>query len=170
MRKIINFRNVLLLTLAFTFSFCSGDDSDSGQFPGVPSGEIVALELRQETLTGYSAKGVDAQKWWTHVVSNIDISGPEDCGEGQSIRNVGYFAFSPNGDLIFRTSKNGSTTTRGTWRWGNDNKNTVYASDIGNVEFTLTYLNANNLVIASQQAAGPCSATTYEQFNDPFVD
>jgi len=161
----------LFVAVAFVsiITSCSSSDGDGNPFDDAPSGEIVSVEKRQLALTGFSdsPESGETQKWWTHVTSKITVNGPEECGEDVTENNLGYLAFYPDGGIYARTSRTGPITPGGFWEWANSDKNAIVTQGIN---FTITYLNDTNVVYASVQSSGPCSATTYEQFNDPFSD
>ncbi len=152
------------------FASCSKDGDNGPNLDGVPSGEIVAIEERDEALTGYSElkSTEESQKWWTHVISKFMFSS-EECGDDVSYEEMGYYAFYPNGDLYVKTSLSGSATLGGTWNWTDEstkNEIYVYFPSLGQGQnFTITYLNESNVVYGSVQSASGCSVTTYEQFS-----
>lgn len=157
----------VVLAAATLFLGCSSDDGGSSKLSGVPTGEIVAVELRDESLTGFS-DGEGAQKWWRHVISSIEYNS-EDCGDSQEIENVGYFAFYPNGNYYQKSSIESTQQLVGSWEWKNDAKKQMYFSNqTGEGEVTLTYLNEINIVFGSSMSAEGCSVTSYEQFNNPL--
>ena len=162
----------ILVAVIGTFSFCSSSD-DSESLDNVPNGEIVPIEQREITLTGFSEnqQSGESQKWWTHVVTKVVLSGPDECGENQTINNQGYFAFYTNGGLYYKSSSSSSPISAGSWEWANSNKTSILVSNqSGEQDFSVTYLNDSNVVYGSVQSQGPCSATTYEQFNNPFFE
>lgn len=173
----MNLKKLLtLLVVSFFVVSCSSDDDIAGDLAGVPKGEIVELALRNITLTGSDDLNVprntdtSSQKWWTHVISSATIN-REECGDDTEIKNSGYFAFYPNGDYYAKTSKDGTAIRQGSWSWTSSSKDKITVStQLGTVNFSVTYLNDNNVVYASVQSEGGCSATTYEQFNDPFFE
>ncbi|MFC0604828.1 hypothetical protein [Winogradskyella pulchriflava] len=154
---------------------CSSDDgdNDSSSIEGVPSGEIVPTELRNEALTGFfSETPIDGetQKWWTHIISNFDFSSDE-CGDDFSIEDQGFIAFYPDGNYYQKFSIGGNPSQLGSWEWSNSSHSriTVYTQGLEQ-EFTVTYLNEDNVVYGSVQSASGCSVTTYEQFNNPHYE
>ncbi|SHI85926.1 hypothetical protein [Flavobacterium haoranii] len=162
--------SVLFISSVTLFTSCSSDDDGGSGLSGVPTGEIVEVSLRQETLTGFDDEGNGSQKWWTHVVSSADFSS-DDCGDDQTVEDGGYYAWYPNGNYYYKTSINGSTTLAGSWEWTNSSKTKIYIhnnSTGAEGEMTLTYLNESNIVYGIKQSGGGCSVTTYEQFNNPF--
>jgi hypothetical protein len=161
-------KTFIFIAFVSVISSCSSEDSSNG-LDGVPSGEIVSVEKRQLTLTGFSdsPQNSETQKWWTHVISKVNINGPEECGEDVTQNELGYVAFYDDGGIYIKSSRSGSASRSGSWEWTNSDKNSITTQ---NVDFTVTYLNDTNVVYASVQSSGPCSATTYEKFNDPFFD
>ncbi|WP_432670981.1 hypothetical protein [Flavobacterium sp. SM2513] len=158
----------LLLFVSSAFIACSSDDGGDSTLSGVPSGEIVSVELRNETLTGFS-DDEGSQKWWTHVVSSIFSSNEEECGWDTEYENQGYFAFFPDGNYYQRTSFSGSQTLVGSWEWANSSKTKISISNqTGEGVMTVTYLNDENIVFGNKQNIEGCSITSYEQFNDPI--
>lgn len=163
---------VIIVTLLFGFISCSKDDDgdSSGKLDGVPSGEIVAVGLRQQTLTGFDEDGNGTQKWWTHVISSITYSSV-DCGDDVAYEDTGYYAWYPDGNYYQKSTTDGTPVLVGEWEWTNSTKTKVYiynSSSGAEGEMTVTYLNDNNIVYGSQQSASGCSATVFEQFNNPF--
>lgn len=175
-RKILS-----IFLMSFILFSCSKEENTGStlDLKDVPSGEIVALELRDVTLTGYSSilaakeqkngtATVSTQKWWTHVVSDIKFNNSE-CGKEEKIKNMGFIAFSPNGNILQKTYKDGTYAKTGSWKWTNKDKKKITVTRSGESrEFTITYLNKSNVVYASLQTKGNCIARTYEQFNAPF--
>jgi hypothetical protein len=169
MKKMKAFLGLFLLASGIMLTACSKDDEGSG-LTGVPTGEIVAIGLRDMTLTGYSdlITQEGSQKWWTHVVSSFDFSS-DDCGDDQTIENSGYYAFYPDGGYYFKSSIDSTPFSVGEWGWTDGSKTKIFISNsIGEGEFTVTYLNEMNIVFGSRQTGPGCSVVTYEQFNDPF--
>lgn len=178
LKKIKQFMPLIAINLLLLFS-CSNDEEKvvKDNFAGVPTGEIVALELRDATLTGFEASAKKneaskgAQKWWSHVISKVTYNGSACVKkEGEVLgEKKGYFAFYPNGGLYVRSSKNGTPIRGGSWKWKSSSKNMVVVT-INGVSFDnkLTYLNANNVVYASAQPHSGCTAYTYEQFGSPY--
>ena len=163
----------LLLFVTFVAFSCSSDsDSDNDRFEDVPSGEIVARNMRQEALTGFSDddRANNQQKWWTHVISDFNFSGCDDEEEDFSELSVGYFAFYPDGGLYYRSSPDGTPTYSGDWEWKNSNKNAIHLNGETSVDFEIRYLNADNVVYASYQGNSACNVVTYEQFDNPYFD
>tara|TARA_B100000767_G_C19731721_1_gene522023 strand:+ start:762 stop:1262 length:501 start_codon:yes stop_codon:yes gene_type:complete len=161
-------KTFILIAFVGVISSCSSEDSSNG-LDDVPSGEIVSVEKRQFTLTGFSdsPQNSETQKWWTHVISKASVNGPEECGEDETQNDLGYIAFYEDGGIYYKTSISGSAQRGGSWEWTNSDKNSIITQ---NIEFTVTYLNDTNVVYGSFQTSGPCSATTYEKFNNPFFD
>ena len=165
---------IMAATLAIiTFSCSSDDGGDSNSIDGVPSGEIVPSEQRNEALTGFYSDTPDegeTQKWWTHVISDFDFSSA-DCGEDFSLEDQGYIAFYPDGDYYQKWSIDGSASQLGSWEWANSShsKITVFIDGLEQ-DFTVTYLNEDNVVYGSVQSGSGCSVTTYEQFNNPHYE
>lgn len=149
---------------------CGGSDDVSSGLPGVPTGEIVSVELRQQTLTGFSSRGATNQKWWTHEVSNFDFNNV-DCGDDDTLNNQGYIAFYPDGSLYQRYSTAGTAFKTGDWAWTDSGKSAIRLTRQGeSAVFTVTWLNDDNVVYGSNQSAGSCSVITYEKFGNPYFD
>lgn len=157
--------------LVITLTSCSkDDDGGSNGLEGVPSGEIVEVGLRQETLTGFNEEGSGTQKWWTHVISSADYSSA-DCGDDEVIEDGGYYAWYPDGSYYYKAIISDTPSLVGSWEWTNSSKTKVYIHNYttsAEGEMTVTYLNESNIVYGTNQSAGGCSVTTYEQFNNPF--
>lgn len=170
--KKVNF--FIVIFVAITIVSCSSNDDESSNWlDTIPSGEIIATEEREKALTGFSEdeSEEELQKWWTHVVSNVEITGPEECGESIAVNNSGFIAFYTNGSIYYKSSKSGSAVYNGSWEWVDSNKDAVYVSNsLGSQEFTLTYLNEDNIVYGSQQSEGSCAAITYEEFDEPYFE
>jgi len=163
------------LMVGAIFMSCSSDDSgDSGNLDGVPSGEIVALELRNETLTGFSglSRNEGSQKWWSHTTSDFNFSGCGEEGEDYSYDGLGYYAFYPDGSMYSKSGINGTPTYLQEWEWTDSSLSAIYVRGETSVPFTVTYLNEDNVVYGSNQSVGGgCSLTSYEQLGDPhYVD
>lgn len=159
---------------------CSKDDDGSkgGKTDfssNVPSGEIVPVELRNETLTGYSelnapSKGVmpeGIQKWWEYKHGEISSV---DCPEFNQPLDVGtdyYFGLYPDGSAYSKYGVDGTPTYIGDWNWTSSAKEALVISWAEGAVFYLTYLNETNLVYASKQSVQGCSVETYEQMHNP---
>ncbi len=172
MRDIKKNTTLAIASLVILFSSCSKDDDNGSSLNGVPSGEIVAVEERDEALTGYSdlKDSQETQKWWTHVTTVVDYSS-DDCGSDVEYEEMGYFAFYPDGSYYYKSSVSGYAYAVGSWEWTDSSKEEIYVSNSsGSGDFTITYLNDENVVYGSYQSASGCSATTYEQFNSPFYE
>ncbi|WP_298555482.1 hypothetical protein [uncultured Algibacter sp.] len=168
-----------IISFAYACSSSSGDDDESGSgLERIPSGEIVAKELRNETLTGFSSlsgksssKMGDTQKWWTHVTSDFSFNDNDVCDEDdESYNSQGYAALYPNGKRYQKTSKDGSPFEVGTWQWTDSNKTALHIDNETDIVFKITYLNNGNLVFGYTASQGGCTLTTYEEFNAPFFE
>lgn len=160
------------LTLTVSLVSCSKDDDGGNELADIPSGELVAVELRNETLTGFPDDGRQpgVQKWWTHVITSIEFSSTE-CGDDITETAIGYLAFYPTGGIFLKNSPGEEPFNIGSWEWANSNRSAIFVSNsAGQGEFTVTWLNENNVVYGSVQSSGGCSATTYEQFDNPYFE
>ncbi len=105
------------------------------------------------------------------LISEFNFSS-EACGDDLSYTEMGYYAFYPDGDLYVKTSINGTPSLGGTWNWTDESAKDeiyIYFPSLGQGQnFTITYLNEDNVVYGSIQSANGCSVTTYEQFNNPL--
>lgn len=161
-----------ILTLSLFVFSCGGDDDNDDPYAGVPSSEIVDIDLRDATLSGSaSSSGRGAavgQKWWTQKVSKIDLSG--ECGdnESQEITDGYYYGFYPSGEYYAKTSQDATPIRAGSWQWEDDD--TKDAIIISSVVFTLRGLNSDELIIASDQSQASCTVITWEQFNNPYEE
>lgn len=166
---------LMIFFIAAAFSSCSSDDSssdDGNNLEGVPTGEIVALSLRNATLTGFSqlSRNEGTQKWWTHIISDFNYSG---CGEedGFSQEGNGYYAFYPDGTMHEKSGIDGNPTFLQIWQWTDASQSAIYVRGDTNVPFTVTYLNDDNVVYGSNQSiSGSCSIISYEQLGDPHFE
>ena len=165
---------LLLLTLVLcAFTSCSKDDDGGGSnLDGVPTGEIVAKELRNETLTGFSELSRDgSQKWWKHTTSDFNFSGCGEDSEDFSEDNLGFYAFYPDGTMYTKSSIDGTPSYLQEWEWTNSNQTAIYVRGETSIPFTVTYLNEDNVVYGSNQNLGNCNIISYEQLGDPhYVD
>ncbi|MBR9845152.1 MAG: hypothetical protein GYB35_03125 [Algicola sp.] len=167
---------ILFISLTMIMS-CSKDDDSGNTDPvtldGVPTGEIVARNLSNETLTGFSSsnRNEGSQKWWTHITSDFNYV---DCGDDQdfSVEDLGYYAFYPDGTMHSKSSIDGTPNYLQEWEWTDSNLTAIYVRGDTSVAFTVTYLNDDNAVYgANQSLSGPCSIISYEQLGDPhYVD
>lgn len=158
------------LSLSILIVSCGGDDDDD-PYSGVPSSEIVDLELRDATLSGSvsSSSRVLAvgQKWWKQKISKVEGSGLcED--ESEDVTQGYYYGFYPSGEYYAKTSKEATPIRAGSWQW--DDSDTKEAIIISSVTFTLRGLNAEELIIASDQSQGDCGVITWEQFVEPYEE
>ncbi|WP_420580984.1 hypothetical protein [Reichenbachiella sp.] len=159
------------LTLSIFLISCGSDDDSNDPFAGVPSSDIVEVELRDATLSGSgSSSGRGAavgQKWWKQKISKIEGSGVcEDLTE--DVTQGYYYGFYPSGEYYAKASKESTPVRAGSWQWeDNDTKEAIL---ISSVAFTLRGLNSDELIIASDQSQGDCGAITWEQFNNPYEE
>ncbi|MEP2023458.1 MAG: hypothetical protein ABJH98_09430 [Reichenbachiella sp.] len=162
-----------ILTLSFLIFSCGDDDDNDDPFAGVPSSEIVDVDLRDVTLSGSTSTsggktlGV-GQKWWKQKVSKIELSG--ECGdnEDQEITDGYYYGFYSSGEYYAKSGQDGTATRVGSWQWvDSDTKDAIF---IQSVEFTLRGLNSDELIIASDQSQASCTAITWEQFDQPYTE
>jgi len=167
---------MILFISAAIFSSCSSDDDggdgDDINLDGVPTGEIVARDLRNEALTGFSSltRNEGSQKWWTHITSDFNYV---DCGEDQdfSVDGQGYYAFYPDGTMHAKDGIDDTPYYLQEWEWTNNDLNAIYVRGDTSVAFTVTYLNEDNVVYGSNQnVSGPCSIISYEQLSDPHYE
>ncbi len=165
----------LLITLLFiSLIFSCSSDEDTGGLEGVPSGEIVSVELRNVTLTGFNElsgksnnKG-NSQVWWSNATSDFKFTGscPEDGDyEDENFNTPGFFAFYPNGKMYYKSSVGGDPTFFQNWRWTDSNKTHVYVRDETDVAYEITYLNSKNVVYGSKRSEGGCTLVSYEQMS-----
>lgn len=168
-----------LFFLAVLLVCCSNSNNEEveeeklNHFSDIPSGEIVQTNLRTLMLTGRenSTSNKNTQKWWTHLTSEY-IFNNEDCRNRNNIHNAGYFAFANNGTLYIKLNKNDAASNGGRWKWTSSKKNkiTITYRSGDQQDFTITYLNENNIIYASKQSKGECSLLMYQQFNNPFFE
>lgn len=163
-----------LFFLAVLLISCSSNEEAEEKldnFSNVPSGEIVEANLRDLVLTGNenATSNKNIQKWWSHLTSEF-IFNNEDCRNRNNIHNAGYFAFATDGTLFVKLNKDDTASNAGGWKWTSSKKNkiTIIYRSGDQQNFTITYLNENNIVYASEQSIGDCSVLTYQQFNNPF--
>ncbi|SMD32030.1 hypothetical protein SAMN04488029_0368 [Reichenbachiella faecimaris] len=162
-----------ILTLSIFIFGCGDDDDNDDPFAGVPSSEIVDVDLRDVTLSGTASSSggrilAVGQKWWKQKVSKVDLSG--ECGdnEDQEITDGYYYAFYSSGEYYAKIGKEGTATRVGSWQWvDSETKEAIF---IQSVEFTLRGLNSDELIIASDQSQATCTAITWEQFNQPYTE
>lgn len=159
-----------MLSLAL-FIYSCGSDDDDDPYSGVPSSEIVDVELRDAALSGSASSSgrqlAVGQKWWKQKVSKIDLSG--ECGdaEGQELTDGNYYGFYSGGEYYYKTSMDATPIRVGSWQWTDNDKNAIF---ISSVEFSLRGLNDDELIIASDQSQATCTVITWEQFNEPFSE
>ncbi|UXX78765.1 hypothetical protein N7E81_15510 [Reichenbachiella carrageenanivorans] len=166
-------KSILSILALSALIYSCGDDDNNDPFDGVPSSEIVDVELREATLTGSSESSssrelaVGDQKWWKQKISKVQYSG--ECGgaEDQELTDGYYYGFYPSGEYYAKSGKDGTPVRAGSWQWVDGDKDAIY---ISSVTFTLRGLNDDELIIASDQSQGPCSAITWEQFNQPYIE
>ena len=168
---------ILALSLSMMVSCSSDDDSGDGDdnvnLEGVPTGEIVARDMRNMTLTGFSmlSRNEGSQKWWTHITSDFNYvnCGGED--QDFSIEDLGYYAFYPDGTMHQKSSIDGTPEYLQEWEWTDSSLTAIYVRGDTSVAFSVTYLNEDNAVYgANQTVSGPCSIISYEQLGDPHYE
>ena len=165
---------LVMLIVVTIFSSCSkdddGDESSNG-LDGVPSGEIVAKNLRNITLTGFNelSRNEGSQKWWRFNVVSEMWNG--NCDEDDYIgEGFGYLALYPNGESWQKNSIGGEPYFAQNWQWSNGNKTALYLNGETDIAFTITYLNDDNVVYGYNISAGGCSLTYYEQYGNTVFD
>ncbi len=167
---------VMFLSVTLFSIGCSKDGGGGGSTKfsdNVPTGEIVAKELRNETLTGFSnsegePKNTNTQKWWEMHIQALTSSNCPEYDDSTDYEGDGYYvAFYPNGDLASKYGTDGTPDVYSSWEWSNSNKNSI---DLEGTTFTITYLNDDNVVYASKQSGEGCTVETYEQFGSPYFD
>lgn len=174
----------LVLFLGLIMTACSGsDDNNSGggnsdHFKHVPKGEIVSVERRFVTLTGYEENTAtlnavttlttNVQKWWKYVDGEIRYRCDgkdefEDAGESGD-----YFAFSPDGKLYYKYGKNGTPEVDSNWRWTDSSKSKIIVSTEGeeSMVYEFTALNPNLVVYATYLSEGNCSLLAWARFGN----
>lgn len=168
-----------ILALSAVIYSC-GDDDDSDPFDGVPSGEIVDVDEREETLTGSTGSSssrelaVGDQKWWKHVKTKMQLSG--ECGDNEELEDTqsNYYGFYPGGEYYYKTGKDGNPVRVGSWEWvDTETKDVMYISNYTTEtsgEFTLRSLNENEVVYANEQVVATCTAISWSQFNQPYIE
>ncbi|MEX0722044.1 MAG: hypothetical protein WD059_15310 [Balneolaceae bacterium] len=159
------------------FSCGSPTGSSYDVFEGVPTGEIVPVEERDETLTGIESASANkqmstsanAQKWWLQKISKIEYSGCLDAEDEDITLDNTYFAFKPDGDMYIKVGEDGTEQNATSWEWTDESKSAIELELYPDVEFELTSLNDDELVYASlQEGEQGCKAVTWEQFGDPI--
>lgn len=175
----IKLKILILISVMMLFISCGDNPAGSSggdKFEGVPKGEIVPVELRDETLTGISnssskRKAANSQKWWRQVVSKIDYTGCEGYEDEEITAENMYFGFKPEGSLYVKDGENGSESYATSWQWSDESKSAIVLGMAPDVEFELTALNDEEVVYASsQEFEGGCRAVTWEQFGDPVQE
>ena len=159
------------LTASVLFSCSKDDDGGNDPFADVPKGEIVPVEERNQTLTGFSEqRNNDEQVWWKHVISTVDIDCGEDSDYWEEIFEDSYVAFKPDGQIYSRNGVDGEEYASGTtWEWENEDKDAViidlWGDGTQSAVFELRELNDGGVVYASLQSEGSnCTAVTWDQF------
>lgn len=178
--KYIKLISVLLITS--TLTFCSNDDNDSvrNSSSSIPEGEIVAVEKRDEALTGFSSssnsKNLSSQKWWIVKKSFIGSSGSscpnEEINEAKELLNEStgnHTAFTADGDIFVKLKGEEPSIRTGSWSWTDDTKSSISigSNDVSGI-LKVTYLNDNNVVYGNTQTGEGCTVTQYVQFHEPY--
>lgn len=167
---------------------CSSDD-DGSSSNSIPSGEIVSIELRNKTLTGFNESSneglspkdlLSGQKWW--VVKGSDIFFEGSCpgetedfleeAKSQIKEAIGnHTALTPDGSILIKLKGEGEPFLNGSWEWTDDSKEAILISS-GSVsgELDITYLNDENLVYGNVQSEAGCSLLQFVQFNEPYEE
>ncbi len=174
--KNFTFIAIPLLSLVMVFSACKKDDSEpSNGFPGVPTGDIVAVEEREATLTRSfeNFKSTDSDGYWSYQEAKATISGcdqtmTQDLLDESGI-DPGSTSIKFGEDFRLYVMYNGSVTDAGGWNWDDANAKTgIVLTKYPSVTFTFTALNKSEVVYASKQtgATEECAnvtAITYER-------
>lgn len=168
----------LVLFLGLTAVACSSDDNkDSGEsdhFKNVPKGEIVSVEKRFVTLTGYEentvvAKSVstlnaDTQKWWKYLEAYFEYECDGEYEKEKLEEDGTYYAFYPNGKIYYKSGATGTPVPHHSWAWVDDTKLKVKItpSEGSSAIFEFTELNSKSVVYASYQSEHGCNVLTWE--------
>lgn len=140
----------------------------------MPSGDIVAIELRNEVLTGFTtiANGgrvQQTQKWWKQIKSTVDYQGCEGYEDETISQTDVYYGFKPDGTLYARSDNTEYYHT--TWKWATSKKDAIVLEEYPDVEFKMTSLNDSQVVYATFQPQGSgCNVVTWEQFGSPVLE
>lgn len=169
---------------------CSSDD-EGDSFNFIPSGEIVPIELRNITLTGFDESPnegpspkdlISGQKWW--VVKESDIFFDGSCpgdeetevfleeAKSQLKGAIGnHVALTPDGSILIKINGEGEPFLNGSWEWTDESKEAILISSaIVSGELDITYLNDENLVYGNVQSEAGCSLSQFLQFNEPYEE
>jgi len=159
------------------FFSCSNDDDNSNTLgnsentssDSAPVGEIVALELRNATLTGFTnltGKNSETQKWWKYAAHNFEFS--DACfPEGEPVNNNPevapetenmYHAFYPNGKTYTKIGVNGTPQdSNTTWAWTDETQTAMYFGGNTSQALLVTYLNDDNVAYEFEFSENNCS-------------
>ena len=162
--KILSKRLLIVGLSIILFTQCSKDDDAApADLPGVPTGEIVALEERDEVLTG-DPNGIEGRVlagpviWWLNQENILS-----DCngGEATDFTDRNEYSFGTDGILYARSPGSTNAQSGGSWSWSSSAKEAIIYQS---VEFKFTELNKNAITYASRQTAGDQCAITYQRF------
>lgn len=173
---------LMMVSLAILAVGCSKDDDkgggETGTAPeGVPTGEIVPVDQRNEVLTGFDmvngeSKGTsdtnESQRWWTYKFGEIMST---ECPEyEQQLQNDYFIAWTNDGRIIYKYDVDGEIIDQGkTWEWKDNSTKDVLILN-GSAEFTLSKLNDGGVVYYSEQDNLGCAVTVYEEVNEPHYE
>jgi len=153
---------IFIITFIIFITSCKKDEqepnnfipqSNNNAFPGVPSGQIVAVDERMPILT-QTQSGNTGSRYWMFISSKAKING---CGQTDELNYLeGYesdtieIKFETN--FTYETRMNGIEMSQGSWEWSNEStKSGIILGTYPEVVFTFTMLNDNEVVYASKQ-------------------
>lgn len=171
-----NFRLIYFLLLFLLFAFGCGGDDDDDPYAGIPTGDIVDLELRDAALIGSTSSDgrfAVGQKWWKVIRGEIRYNGTcEDETEDTTPANT-YYGFYSSNLFYIKEGINGDPQSVGSWQWENTNTKEallINSTALRGLTLTLRALNENELVYLSEVEDGECNVLTWEELGEPQTE
>ncbi|MEO9803103.1 MAG: hypothetical protein ABJF04_07645 [Reichenbachiella sp.] len=167
---------LFILALSLFAGFGCGSDDNNDPYEGIPTGEIVELDLRDAALSGSGSSGgrfAVGQKWWKHQNGQFRYNGT--CSEETkdiSLSDI-YYGFYSSNQFFIKEGLNGDPELGGSWQWEDTNTKEallINYSDLRGLELKLRALNNDKLVYLSEVAVGECTTLIWEELGEPQTE
>lgn len=164
----------LRLLSIFVLIGCGDDDNDP--YSGIPSGEIVDVELREAALIGSGSSSgrllAIGQKWWKLQDGEIRYNGSCDDETEDISPEDTYYGFYSSSQLYTKSGIDGTPAFVGSWQWVNSNKDALFINFdmLRGKELELRALNEDELTYLQEDADGDCQILTWQGFGDPISE
>lgn len=165
-----------LIIISTLFLAGCGSDDDDDPYAGIPTGDIVDLELRDAALIGSTSSGgrfAVGQKWWKVLNGEIRYNGTCDDETEDITPTNTYYGFYSSNLFYIKEGVNGDPQMVGSWQWVNTNTKEalfINKTTLQGLTLTLRALNENQLVYLSEVEDGECNTLTWEELGEPAIE